>query len=178
MNVKLLLTSLIKILLIAGAVTLLAFVLVKGGQIINEKPVIENDADGAISLNAADAEILGVGEARFNVHDDVENIGWWDNVEQFLRWRVKPAAGGSYEVKLKYSLPPDKETEFELAVIDQKLNCKIPATGGWDKWLEAPLGKITLTADEIHSITVKPLKITGDDGVMNLCWLKLSPVTP
>ncbi len=178
MKVKILLTSLLKILMIAGSVTLLAFVLVKGGQILNEKPVIESDSDGAMSLNAAAAEILGAGKARYNVLDGEENIGWWDNVEQFLSWRVRPQAGGSYEVKLRYSLPPDKETEFELTVLEQKLNCKITSTGGWDKWREVSLGKVEIPAGEIYSVTVKPLTITGEDGVMNFGELKLLPVTP
>lgn len=173
--IKHLLIFILKTLLVIALILAVCFSLVKLGQWKNRKPTIKPDAQGHIFLEAVDADILGVGTAKYNVLKGVKNIGWWDHTTRSLQWRFTVKTEGPYEVNLNYALPAGLETEFVISVLDQKLNCVIAATGGWDKWRDTSLGQLDLSPDETYKITITPIKTTGGVGVMNLCNLHLKP---
>lgn len=175
--IKHLLIFILKTLLVIALILAVCFSLVKLGEWKNRKPTVKPDAQGHILLKAVDAKIIGVGTARYDVYKGVENIGYWDHITQSLQWRFTVKKKGSYEVKLNYALPSGLETKFVLSVLDQKLNCVIAATGGWDKWQDTSLGQLHLSPDKTYELTITPIKTTGGVGVMNLCDLHLKPIT-
>ncbi len=139
------------------------------------KNMVEAEVDGRILLKSAAAKIVGPGQARFNVYEGVENIGWWDYATQSLSWRFVCGQTGDYRVEMQYALPRNV-TEYEIAVSDQKLSGRVEGTGGWNRWADtAPEGILKLEKGGEYALELKATKVS-DAGVMNLGQIRLIPV--
>jgi alpha-L-fucosidase len=127
-------------------------------------------SNGSITLGAMDAEIVGA-TARI----EGENIGFWTDPSDYLRWKIKVTQPGSFKAELNYALQPGSGgSEFVLAAGEQKLTAKLAATGGWTDYTSIRLGSLAIGAAGDVTITLKPTKKPGV-GVMNFRWLKLKP---
>ncbi len=168
--------TVIKTGLIIAFIFCMGFVMVKYGQFSSRGPVVQSDSEGLIVLKAADAEIIGPGRARLENYAGQQDIGFWDSTSQFLKLRLKTKTGGFYQVEMKYSLPAGQKTKFRIDVEDRKLECLIDGSGDWDHWQQKTLGRIKFDTDETYVLFVKPADTFGSKGVMNFCWLKLTPI--
>jgi alpha-L-fucosidase len=131
-------------------------------------------ADGSLTLPAEKADISGV--ARLEEKSGVNNIGFWTEASTSVSWDAA-AKAGAYDVSLKYACQPGSEgSEFVISAGDAKLTGKIAGnTGNWDKYKTISLGKITIAKDGPLEIAITPKSKPGM-AVMNLSWLKLTPV--
>ena len=175
--IKKTLINIVNVILVIALVMGICAIMVLGAKLKNRKPVIKADANGNVILEAADAEILGIGTAEYNVYKGVKNIGWWDHTTQSLRWRFVPGKTSLYEINLNYALPDGLETDFFLSMSDDEIPCTITATGGWDKWKDVTLASIHADAGKTYTFTIKPIKTTGGVGIMNLCRIQLIPTS-
>ncbi len=126
-------------------------------------------ADGTVLLKAAEAEIEG--SAKLEERDGIANIGFWLEPTTTICWNADVPAG-EYNVELQFAAEPGSDgNQFLVIAGDQSLAGTIHATGAWDKFTIAQLGKIKLS-EGVKTITVKPTKTFGP--VMNLRWIKLT----
>jgi alpha-L-fucosidase len=125
--------------------------------------------DGALLLNAVDAEIEG--SAQVEDHGGVPNIGFWLDPKTTVYWNVDVPAG-EYNVALQFAAEQGSDgNQFRVVAGDQSLSATIRATGSWDKFTTVELGKLTVP-EGAKTITVRPTKTFGP--VMNLRGLKLT----
>jgi alpha-L-fucosidase len=139
-----------------------------------ESASLSQRPDGSILLTAGDAVIMG-STAQLEAHGTEQNIGYWTNTGDFLRWSFRVIQPGKFNVELKYALPNDGDgSDVELAAGEQKLSAKIPVTGGWDTYHTVALGSLVIGQSGEMRIELKPIRKSGQ-GVMNLQSLLFTP---
>lgn len=169
------LDSAIKILLVVAMIFCSGFAMVKYGQFVSRRPVIQSDKEGTILLEAADAEILGPGSARLEEHAGQQNIGCWDSTAQSLKFRFKADYTGTYEMQLTDSLLAGHKAKFRISVGDQQAECVIEGRGDGDHWQKEEIGKIE--ASGTSNLFIIPLDTFDKKGVMNFCRLTITPIS-
>ena len=138
-------------------------------------PVIPQPADGALTLRAADAEVIG-DHLSLTAGPDPQ-LGCWTGLESHPLWRVRLHQGGTYRVELDYAVPAHRQgTLAHVAFGDQRLPFVADGTGGWGDFVRTPSGVITLAPDEELHIRVLPVSIPVG-AVMNLRAVHLTPAS-
>ena len=170
------LSSIVKVLLIAGLILGLGWGLVQVAIWKTQKPTIKAADDGSLVLSASDATLKGIGGAKVNQFAGKRNIGWWDSTGQWLEWKTDISQAGIYRVELEFSLPGKLTTNFDLICGDQILSFKANGTGGWDKWDTMKSGEINLVAGDGQMITLKATRMSRNEAVLNFVQLRLIPV--
>ncbi len=118
----------------------------------NRPETITANADGSLSLRAANCKIFGdtlVFERRY------QNLGFWKSDNDRAIWSVEVPKPGNYDVWFDWALPEGRPANsFRLESEGAALSREIPETGSWDTYHQAKLGTIALEAGrrnvEIH----------------------------
>ncbi|MFI5377990.1 MAG: alpha-L-fucosidase [Tepidisphaerales bacterium] len=126
------------------------------------------DPDGTITLSAATAALHG---QRLRLDANKENLGYWTNADDWASWEVQVAKAGKYNVKIE--LAATGTASFDLAVGEQTLRVKFPATGAYTKYETRIVGTLELAAGKA-TLSIKPVK-EGWKPV-NIRNVKLMPV--
>lgn len=136
-------------------------------------PIIPQPADGAISLRAADAEVIG---DHLAIHaGSTPELGCWTSLDSWPLWRVSLHQPGTYRVELEYAVPLHRQgTLAEVELGDQRLPLVVAGTGGWGEYVRADVGVATLTANDELPVRVLPKSIPVG-AVMNLRAVHLTP---
>lgn len=136
-------------------------------------PTVKPDGHGRLVLTADDAEIDGDGATL--EPGTPSNIGTWLNVDTSLRWAIREAKAGNYDVTAIISAPPsDAGAGFELAVDASRLAGTVPETKDWKDYVEIKLGKVIVSKDGNISIALRATSMPHD-RIMNLRSITLTP---
>ena len=141
----------------------------------NRPEEVEQGAGGEIILTAKDANIQGVGGARFENFSESGNIGYWGKPSQSLEWNVKVTRSEKCRVTIDYSLPNGMTTEFKIMAGNSELLATIKGEGNWATWQSVDLGELTIPEGDL-SFKLIPVKLHQEEGVMNFVRLVLRPV--
>ena len=116
-------------------------------------PPVHVNSAGNYDLLAARAETHG---DAIQVEGDAgkENLGFWDNPDDWASWTVDFASSGTYEVSALASAGTGP-TAFNMEVSGQKLTVSVPATGSWAAYIHLAVGRITLPKMGKYVISVK-----------------------
>ncbi len=58
---------------------------------------------------------------------------------------------------------------------DSKYEFEISGKGGWNTWQSVELGTIELKSTDTVAMTIRSVDTFGARGIMNFCWIKLTP---
>ncbi len=137
---------------------------------------LKQTADGTLVLNASNAELVGSSIKLETKTDNVPNIGYWVNQNDFVQWPVVITRPGLYDLEVSYACEPDSAgSECVLAIGSQEYSRAVEATQGWGDFQTATLGQLQI--DQTGPITIS-LKATNKPGlaVVNLRHLTFRPV--
>lgn len=137
-----------------------------------EAQMVKQQQDGDVVLKASEAEVVG-GQARYEQGGGKDNIGYWSNNEDFVKWTMKVTKPGKFTVDITYA-NPDEGGEYEMAVGEQKLRGKVHATNNWVNFTTETIGSFQISQVGKYELTVKPKKIAGI-ALMNLKAVTLKP---
>jgi alpha-L-fucosidase len=136
-------------------------------------PIIPQPADGALTLRAADSEVVGDHLALMVGAE--ATLGCWTSLDSHPLWRVRLHRAGAYRVELLYAVPSHREgTLAEVALGEQRLPFVVGGTGGWGEFHRVEAGVVTLAADDELPVRVLPRAIPVG-AVMNLRAVILTP---
>ncbi len=116
-------------------------VLKVNGPLIVEEPLISQNADGSLKLNAGDAVLHG-GDIQTEGSGDKTNIGFWTNPADWVEWQLKGLRPGKYSVSFDLAAPTT--TELELSVDGKKLGVHVPNTGSYTNFKVVEVGSIDI----------------------------------
>jgi len=138
---------------------------------VPQTPSVKPDAAGNFTLGAEDAELHGA-EIKTEAQGGQPNIGFWDNGQDWVSWKVSFGEAGRFKATASCAAA-NKESALALEVADQKAEAKVPATGAWDKFAELELGVV-----EVKKAGDQVLKLRPRDpqnwSPVNLRWVKLT----
>ena len=136
-------------------------------------PVIPQPADGAVSLRAADAEIIG---DHLALHSGSEpRLGCWTSLDSWPLWRLRLHRAGSYRVEVEYAVPAHRQgTLAEVELGEQRLPLVVAGTGGWGEYVRVDVGVVALGPHDELPVRLLPRSIPVG-AVMNLRALHLQP---
>ncbi len=136
-------------------------------------PIVPQPADGAMTLRAADAEVVG---DHLALMAGVEpTLGCWTSLDSHPLWRVGLHRAGTYRVEIIYAVPPHRAgTVAEVVIGEQRLPLVTSGTGGWGEFVRAPVGTVFLSENDELPIRVLPVSIPVG-AVMNLRAVVLTP---
>jgi hypothetical protein len=132
---------------------------------------IQPDAGGNFTLGAEDAEMHGEGVKTEN-QGGQPNIGFWDNAQDWVSWKVKFKEPGSFKVSASCAAA-NRDSALAVEIAGQKVEAKVPATGAWDKFTTIELGAIEVREAREQIVKVRPRDPQAWSPV-NLRWVKLS----
>lgn len=136
-------------------------------------PVLSQDADGSISLNAGDAVLSG--GLKVEHHAGKECIGFWTNPEGFVTWKFKVTKTGKFDVELTSACKAGSEgSDYTVNAGKSSLAGKVESTGSWNTYKTKNVGVIEITEAGMVELTVKAGNKKGE-GVMNLQAVTLKP---
>ncbi len=130
-----------------------------------EAQMVRQQEDGNVVLTASEAEVVG-GQVRYEQGGGKDNIGYWSNNEDFVKWTMKVTKPGKFTVDVTYA-NPDEGGEYEVALGEQKLPGKVHATNNWVNFTTETIGSLQISQAGKYELTVKPKKIAGG-ALMNL----------
>jgi hypothetical protein len=85
----------------------------------------------------------------------IENIGFWDNPDDWASWTTSIKAKGAFDVTAVVATQ-DSPTAIDFEIAGHHLSGEVPLTGGWQKYQEIHLGQVTLSKTGTYIATVKP----------------------
>ncbi|HOW68032.1 MAG TPA: alpha-L-fucosidase [Candidatus Paceibacterota bacterium] len=136
---------------------------------------IKPNADGAIVLKAADAELVGSHIRLESKANGPSNIGFWTDVSDYVQWPVLIAKAGAYDVEAEFACDDSSAgSECALVVGTEEFITTVPSTGGWNEFRTEQPGTIQITISGATTIAVKAKSKPGS-GVVNLRQVILRP---
>lgn len=107
------------------------------------KPVtVKADADGTLHLKASECQMHG---DNFRFETTYGNIGFWNQSDEYVTWRIEVPANGVYEVVVDYACPDGAaENTCRVDYAGQNLRATVTSTGSWDEYRKLKIGTIDL----------------------------------
>ena len=131
------------------------------------------DANGAITFGAADAECTGA--AHFE--DAKKAIGFWTETTDTVTWKFNASKPGTYHLTAEVACQDDSAGSLiSVTYENQEKQLLIKGTGGWEKFVTVNFGNISVSETGNTKISVRARMKPGY-AVMNLRSLKLTPVS-
>jgi len=131
----------------------------------------EPDAQGNLTLEAADAELHG-SEIQVEQRGDRANIGFWDTAGDWASWKINVPQPAAYNVTMQTAAQVG-ESELTVEVAGQELSAKIPQTKSWDDYTAVSVGKVEIKTPGEFVVKVRPRSAQTWRPV-NLLFLRLS----
>jgi alpha-L-fucosidase len=136
-------------------------------------PAIRPDAQGVLTLGAADAELHGDG-IKQEEKGGKPNIGFWDRGDEWVSWKAQFPQAGAYQASALCATV-HAESEVVLEVAGQRLVGKVTQTGGWDAFRPLDLGRIEVKEAGDQAVSVRPRDAAAWKAI-NLASVTLKPV--
>jgi hypothetical protein len=135
---------------------------------------VQPDPRGEVILWASKAEIHGT-RTRYEEQGGVDNIGYWNDVHDYVTWVFAVAQAGTYKVELTYACnPADAGSTYTIDVGGQLVSGTVQATRNWQTFQTVTVGELQLAAGT-HTLAVRATKM-AHTAVMNVRAIILSPV--
>ncbi|HTU24031.1 MAG TPA: c-type cytochrome, partial [Pirellulales bacterium] len=136
-------------------------------------PAIRPAADGTLTLPATAARIVG---PTVRLEEKYANLGYWGSADDVASWAIEIPAAGSYAVDIDYACEDATAGHnFLLAAGETELKGKIAGTGSWDRYREARVGRLALTAGS-HTLTFRAVDLPPGAFLLDLRAVRLTPV--
>jgi alpha-L-fucosidase len=142
------------------------------GDLKIEIPLLSQNADGSIILDATDAVCHGE-EVKTEERGDKTNLGYWTNPEDCAEWKFKLTKPGKFTVTAEIAGPQDSQIQVDInsekvesnqaagtkKSVSQSasLQSDVSKTGDYDKFEKVTLGEISLSATGDATLTVRPV---------------------
>ena len=137
--------------------------------------VIEQLADGTVSLHARDVTIHGT-TVRYEPQPHKNTIGYWSKVNDWVSWDFKLSKPGKFSVVMLQGCGKGSGgSEYTISVGDQVLKDVVPDTGAFSNFVSRIVGTIELKTEGPFTLSVKPQTKPGV-AVMDLRLITLQPV--
>lgn len=151
-----------------------------GPPVVEVAPQItQADANGVITVKAADAEVHG-NQLQVQGSGENENLGYWTNREDFPIWQVQVTKAGTYSLEISYACTPENAGSNYTVVVTKKgrddgtyKEGTVKSTGSWDQFETENLGSIDLDMGT-YTVAVR-VKEMPHGAVMNLRQIRLVP---
>jgi len=135
----------------------------------------QQDADGAIHLTAAAAEVHGENATLEHTDQEGGNIGFWTSAGDSVSWQVRVSHPGDFDVAMNYAVPtPIAGSPFVFSAGDATLQGMTQGTAGFDDYHVVSLGTVHIGQAAIVTFSLKPNKLVGN-AFLNLRGLVLTP---
>ncbi len=132
---------------------------------------IRADANGVITLKAADAVING---RRLKFDEEHEQLDAWTNAHDEARWDFVTARGGKYKVSMIYTFPDESAgSTFDVVIGESSLNGQTAASNEGGQTAEREIGTMSVGQGP-QTLIVRPIKV-NKGGLMQLKTVALTP---
>jgi alpha-L-fucosidase len=140
-------------------------------------PAVVQSADGAIVLEAKDADLAG--GMHLEQIGGRTNIGYWTSREGVASWEVQVTQPGEFEVEIEYACEePSAGSQIAISAGGgPALEWQVPSTGGWQTFAIAKLGRLKIAQEGVVTLRVEARTKPGN-AVMNIRRIALSPAAP
>lgn len=138
---------------------------------------VQSADDGdAIMLHARHATVHGR-TVRYEPQEHKNTVGYWTDASDRVSWHFIVSKPGTFAVTILQGCGDGSGgSEVEFAVNGQALNVIVQETGGFQKFVEREIGRVTLKdAGKLYTLTVTPKRKPGV-AVMDLRQVTLTPV--
>lgn len=105
-------------------------------------------------LHAAQAITHGE-RIRYEVGPDRDNLGFWDNPNEWAQWDVDIARPGRFKVTAQIAAVA--ETRFQVVLADQPLQGSAPNTGDYGRFQPVEVGIVELASAGKTRVVVRPI---------------------
>ncbi len=136
---------------------------------------IRQETNGALTLRAADADIIGHLLKTETKGSGEPNLGYWIDAKDYATWPVTITRAGDYIVEATYACAPGAEgSVVSMQIGDDEHSATVPATLGWDDFVTAQVGRVQIRATGPVDITLKAREMPRG-AVVNLRSIVLLP---
>ena len=115
---------------------------------------VKADGSGNFTLTATVAQTHGDG-IQIENKDGIDNLGYWDNPDDWVSWSVEGVKPGKYDITLLVSTGAGA-TSFNLLVDNQQIRVRVPSTGDWGKYVEVKIPGFPIEASGKMTLSVRP----------------------
>jgi alpha-L-fucosidase len=129
------------------------------------------DAKGNLVLSPDDAELDG--GVKTEAQGGQPSIGFWDNPQDSVSWKVRFPQAGKYEVTTACAASAGP-SDLAIEVAGQKVAAKISQTKSWSDFLPVSFGKVTISTPGEYVVTVRAENAVKWKAV-NLRAVKFTP---
>jgi arylsulfatase A len=131
--------------------------------------------DGTITLPAKTADVHGA-MLRYEPIPQKNTLGYWTRVDDWASWEFQVNKPGTFRVEILVGCGTGSGGSMVDFTVDDQipLRFSVKETGGFQNFVTAELGTITLKDAGRHTLTVKPQSKPGQ-AVMDLREVKLVP---
>jgi len=138
-------------------------------------PRIRQEADDALTLGAADADIIGHSLKIETKGSGEPNLGYWVDAKDYATWPVTITRAGDHIVQATHACAPGAEGSVVcLRIGDDAHSATVPATQGWDDFVTAQAGRVQIRATGPVDITLKATEMPRG-AVVNLRSIVFRP---
>jgi len=118
-----------------------------------DQPKVEKaDSNGNIVLNVDDAILKGNVQAQ---DGSFRNIGFWDNPEDTVSWKVDFPAAGTYDIVTHAATNTDPTSVVVDAGFGPTAPVAVPVTGDWDKFVEIDAAHLVVDKPGVATVTIR-----------------------
>ncbi|HWD38044.1 MAG TPA: alpha-L-fucosidase, partial [Fimbriimonas sp.] len=128
-------------------------------------PTVKVGTDGTLHLVPHDAMLKGNVQVQSG---SLENIGYWDNPDDRVSWKVDFPSAGTYEVTCQVATQGSGTSFVVDAGYGASSPISVPDTGNWDKFVTVTgrvnvgsAGPTTVTFRPAGAIGWKPMNLAG-----------------
>ena len=131
--------------------------------------------DGTVLLHAREVTIHGT-TARYEPQPHKNTIGFWTRQDDWVSWTFSVAKPGTFAVEVLQGCGKGSGgAEVAVAVGGQAVAFTVEDTGHFQNFVKRNIGRITIDAAGLATLTVKP-KTKPGVAVMDLRQVLLTPV--
>ena len=128
-----------------------------------------------IELRASEAHIHGV-EARYERTPLHDNIGYWNNPDDYVTWDFSLAQSAVCRVEMRYACSSQSAGSNYCLEIDRDLLAgTVLGTGGWSIFSDWQTVGVIYVAEGHHILSVRALTMPAF-AVMNLAGIRIVPI--
>jgi len=115
--------------------------------------VVQPDASGGYVLAPDTADLQG--GLREENQGGQPNIGFWDKATDYAAWKVNFEQPGRFKV-VATCATVNTGSVLVVELAGRKLECTVPASGAWDKFVEVQAGVVEVPQAGEQTLTVRP----------------------
>jgi mono/diheme cytochrome c family protein len=128
-------------------------------------------APGEIIVDPSTAELHG--SIRVDCYPSGLDIGYWDNWQDWVSWKIPHLDPGDYKVSVR-TCSPDQAHDFSIRIGNQELPGTSPKTKSWEDYRDVPVGVVHIGQGDDVGIEFRP-RSADKWGPTNVSAVRLIP---